>query len=214
LSRRPYAEVIARDWCRLQDHRHVEVRLANGLWIDNYYVPAGGDVPNPASNPKFAHKLQFLRAVTTHYRALAISGAHRAVDVRLGDDVASHGLGLRLLVGDLSVAPLQTDVWLHQKLKNTITHTKIEIAGLNKLCRAFEGVDLMRRLVPPDTPLFTWWSYRSREGVQSNRGRRLDHAWATPALAPRCTAITVAQENRGWVRPSDHAPVIVDLNLL
>ncbi len=205
LSRRPFAEVIARDWCRRQDHRHVEVKLENGLWIDNFYVPAGGDLPDAQKNPKFAHKLQFLAEMAAHYRAQTKSGSD--------GNTGAGGLRRRLLVGDLNVAPLQTDVWLHKKLKNTVTHTQVEIAALDEVSHAFDAVDLMRRFVPADTPLFTWWSYRSRDWTQNNRGRRLDHAWATPALAPHCTGMTVARETRSWRRPSDHIPVLVDLNM-
>jgi len=201
LSRQPFVEVIARDWCGRQDHRHVEVKLENGMWIDNYYVPAGGDVPDAAKNPKFAHKLQFLAEVAAHYRG--------SVTAKNGPAV----LGKRLLVGDLNVAPLQTDVWSHKALKNTITHTETEIAALNKVFSAFEGIDVMRKFIPAEEPLFTWWSYRSKDWTINNRGRRLDHAWATPALAPHCTALTVAAETRSWNRPSDHIPVLVDLDM-
>lgn len=201
LSRRPFVQVIARNWCERDDHRHVEVELENGLWVDNFYVPAGGDVPDPAVNPKFAHKMRFLDEMAAHYQAQ-----------NKADKKASPSAG-RVLVGDLNVAPLQTDVWSHTKLRRTITHTEVEIDALAAVQGAFGGIDLMRQFVAPDRPLFTWWSYRARDWTVANRGRRLDHVWGTPAAAAKCTAMTVAQETRSWSRPSDHVPVIVDFDL-
>ncbi|RAI30477.1 endonuclease/exonuclease/phosphatase family protein, partial [Rhodoplanes roseus] len=69
-------------------------------------------------------------------------------------------------------------------------------------------VDVMRRFVPPEEKLFTWWSYRSPNWEASNRGRRLDHIWAAADMAARAQGIKVIKEARGWERPSDHVPVI------
>jgi exodeoxyribonuclease-3 len=74
-------------------------------------------------------------------------------------------------------------------------------------------VDVMRRFVPENQKLYTWWSYRARDWKLSNRGRRLDHIWATPALAPAVRSMTVVEEARGWQQPSDHVPVIADFDL-
>ena len=64
----------------------------------------------------------------------------------------------------------------------------------------------MRRFVPPEEKLFTWWSYRSPNWERSDRGRRLDHIWVTPDLAPEATRLDVLKEARHWERPSDHVP--------
>ena len=71
-------------------------------------------------------------------------------------------------------------------------------------------VDVMRRHVPAEQRLYTWWSYRNRDWRASNRGRRLDHIWTTPALDGAAVSMTVAQETRDWQRTSDHVPVIAD----
>ena len=65
----------------------------------------------------------------------------------------------------------------------------------------------MRHHVPPEEKLYTWWSYRARDWQASNRGRRLDHIWATPELARLSRGIEVVREARGWQQPSDHVPV-------
>jgi exodeoxyribonuclease-3 len=113
-----------------------------------------------------------------------------------------------VLVGDLNVAPLETDVWSHKQLLKVVSHTPVETQGLERARRAGGWVDLMRRFVPPEQKLFTWWSYRSPDWTVNDRGRRLDHIWATPGLAGAATRMAVLREARSWERPSDHVPVI------
>ena len=48
------------DFCAKGDARHVAARLPGGVTLHNFYLPSGGDVPDPEANPKFAHKLAFL----------------------------------------------------------------------------------------------------------------------------------------------------------
>ena len=76
-----------------------------------------------------------------------------------------------------------------------------------------DWVDAIRHFVPEEQQIFSWWSYRARDWELSNRGRRLDHIWVTPALKDSLVSVAVVKEVRGWTKPSDHAPVIVDLNL-
>ncbi|MGB3626199.1 MAG: exodeoxyribonuclease III, partial [Henriciella sp.] len=61
--------------------------------------------------------------------------------------------------------------------------------------------------------LFSWWSYRNRDWGLSDRGRRLDHIWLSPALAPALRTAEVTREARGWETPSDHVPVSVDFEV-
>ena len=60
---------------------------------------------------------------------------------------------------------------------------------------------------------YTWWSYRALDWAASDRGRRLDHMWASPSLAPQATAHRVLEPCRGWERPSDHVPLILELEV-
>jgi exodeoxyribonuclease-3 len=61
--------------------------------------------------------------------------------------------------------------------------------------------------------MYTWWSYRNRDWKASDRGRRLDHIWVTPALKPALAAVHILKGARDWRQPSDHVPVIIDLTL-
>lgn len=193
VSRLPFLSTDKRPFCGKGDSRHCSVTLADGrndLIVHNVYVPSGGDVPDPAVNEKFAHKLAFLDEMTQWLRGPQTDRP-------------------AILVGDMNVAPLPTDVWSHKQLLDVVSHTPIETDRLEALRVAGGWVDAVRHFVPPDDRVFTWWSYRARDWQASNRGRRLDHVWVTRPLAPRLKEATVIPVTRGWKRPSDHVPVVV-----
>ncbi len=195
LSRLPLADGRAVSWCGSDDCRHVTARLPGGIELHNFYIPAGGDVPDPEVNPKFRHKLDMLEELAAWFAA------------RRGD-------GARLiLLGDLNIAPLKTDVWNHRQLLGVVSHTPVEVAALRRLQEGYGFVDAVRRVIPPERKLFTWWSYRARDWSASDRGRRLDHVWLAPALEGALRDAHVWREARGFEAPSDHVPVSVDLEL-
>ena len=199
LSRRPLHAIVPRDWCGRVDCRHIvaEIDVGSGERIElhNVYVPAGGDVPDPKTNAKFAHKLRFLREQAAWWEGQAKSGPPR------------------VLVGDLNVAPFETDVWSHKQLLDVVSHTPIETELLGTLLAAHDWIDVAREIVPEPTRMYTWWSYRNRDWKASDRGRRLDHIWVTPALKPALGAVHILKGARDWRQPSDHVPVVVDLKL-
>ena len=196
LSRLAFAATGTRAWCARADCRHAVAVLPCGIELHNIYVPAGGDIPDPEANPKFAHKLQFLDELTAWF------AAERAPEQQSGKAM--------IAVGDLNIAPLETDVWSHKQLLKVVSHTPVEVEKLGALQRAGGFVDAVRRFVPPEERLYTWWSYRNRDWAASDRGRRLDHIWVTPPLMAGLAAATVHREIRGWELASDHVPVMID----
>jgi exodeoxyribonuclease-3 len=119
-----------------------------------------------------------------------------------------------ILVGDLNIAPLEHDVWSHKQLLDVVSHTPIEVEKLTALQNSLNWVDAVRHFVPPDRKLYSWWSYRAADWNASDKGRRLDHVWVTPPLAPKLKGQTILRDARGWEpKPSDHVPVIVDLDI-
>jgi exodeoxyribonuclease-3 len=201
LSRLPFTLEERRDICGRGHARHLSVAF-NGasarkpFVLHNVYVPAGGDLPDPVLNEKFRHKLEFLEALASWVGGMTRKARNRMI-----------------MVGDLNVAPLPTDVWSHKQLLKVVSHTPAEVERLDRVQDSHGWVDVMRRHVPAEEKLFTWWSYRNRDWRASNRGRRLDHIWTTPSLDGAATSMTVLDEARDWPRTSDHVPVIADFEI-
>lgn len=192
LSRVPLENVGIKNWQDKEDCRHIFATLPSGAELHCVYVPAGGDIPDPQENPKFAHKLGFLDEMTAWWQQ-------------------KNGTP-QILVGDMNIAPLEHDVWSHKQLLDVVSHTPIEVEKLGALQKANAWVDAIRHFVPEDQKLYSWWSYRASDWEASNRGRRLDHIWVTPDLTKNLKAYEIVREARGWEpKPSDHVPVILEL---
>ncbi|MBM3597818.1 MAG: exodeoxyribonuclease III [Alphaproteobacteria bacterium] len=194
LSRIPLERGEDRSWCDRADSRHAIAMLPGNIELHNFYIPSGGDIPDPVQNAKFAHKLQFLDQVTDWL------GAERKRSRPM------------ILVGDLNIAPLECDVWSHKQLLDVVSHTPIEVEKLSRLQGTVEWVDAVRHFAPPPGKLYTWWSYRARDWLASDRGRRLDHVWVTPPLRKNLRSASVLRDARGWQRASDHVPVTIELD--
>lgn len=198
VSKSPLKDVTAEKFCGKDDCRHIAATLPGGVRLHNFYIPAGGDVPDPDENEKFAHKLEFLKD---------LAGMFEPRSKRK-----------EILVGDLNVAPREHDVWSHKQLLDVVSHTPVEVDLLNAAIKAGRWIDVAREAIPEPEKIYTWWSYRAADWRQSNRGRRLDHIWVTPALEKAALgqgreAFKVRDDCRGWERPSDHAPVALTLDL-
>ena len=194
ISKVPLTSVERRDFCDVGDTRHISTVFEAGskkVRLHNFYVPAGGDEPDRAVNPKFGHKLDFLEEM---------KGMHAEAE----DGISS------ILVGDLNIAPLENDVWSHKQLLKIVSHTPVETDGLKEVIQKGAWTDLMRQAIPEPEKIYTWWSYRAKDWSAANKGRRLDHIWSSRDLAPHLSGIEVLREARGWEKPSDHVPVIAE----
>jgi exodeoxyribonuclease-3 len=189
ISRIPMREDERFDWQDNGEARHVGVLLECGIRLENVYVPAGGDIPDRTLNPKFGQKLDFVERMTRWSEKLREP---------------------TLIVGDFNIAPLECDVWSHKQLLNVVSHTPVEVDALNRLKASHDWVDIGRRFVAAPERLYTWWSYRAQDWASSDRGRRLDHMWASPEVAKLATSHRVHEPCRGWSRPSDHVPLVTE----
>lgn len=194
VSRFPLTDISSRAFCDIDHARHVSAVVDFGhgpLSVHNFYIPAGGDEPDPLVNPKFKHKLDFLSELKTWF----------------GEP---HFASRQLICGDFNIAPHENDVWSHKQLLKVVSHTPVETETLDALLAGGHGwVDLVRKHIPHDQKLYSWWSYRARDWERADRGRRLDHIWSTADIAAHCTAAEILKPFRGWAdKPSDHVPVL------
>lgn len=176
--------------------RHISVVLklvSTSLILHNFYVPAGGDIPDPKLNEKFDHKLKFVDWMTEFFTE------------KVGQKT--------ILLGDLNIAPLPNDVWSHRQLLKIVSHTPIEIEKLSRLQKSLGFIDTHRIFVSENEKLYSWWSYRARDPLGSDKGRRLDHIWISPELKPYLQATEIHREFRSEKQPSDHVPIELVLNL-
>ena len=192
LSRLPLEDVGDKDFATLGHARHVAARLENGVTIHNFYVPAGGDEPDREKNIKFGQKLDYLTEMRDWFHAERPEKA--------------------ILVGDLNIAPREDDVWDHKKLLKIVSHTPVEVEHLGAAQDAGGWVDIIRKDIP-DGRLYSWWSYRAKDWDAADKGRRLDHIWATPDIANAGHSSRILRAARGWEQPSDHAPVFATFEL-
>lgn len=192
LSKLPLTDAGAEDFAALGHARHVAATLPNGITIHNCYVPAGGDEPDRAVNVKFGQKLDYLTQMRDHFHGLRPQRS--------------------ILVGDLNIAPREDDVWNHKALLKIVSHTPIEVEHLAQTMDAGCWVDVTRADIPTGQ-LYSWWSYRSPGWDEADKGRRLDHIWATPDIASAAYGSRILRGVRGWDQPSDHAPVFATFDL-
>ncbi|UWR22244.1 exodeoxyribonuclease III [Sulfitobacter sp. S190] len=192
LSKLPLEDAGSKDFASLGHARHVAARLENGVTVHNFYVPAGGDVADRAVNEKFGQKLDYLTEMRDFFHADAPQKS--------------------ILVGDLNIAPREDDVWDHKKLLKVVSHTPVEVEALAQTQDAGKWIDVTRQDIP-DGRLYSWWSYRARDWDAADKGRRLDHVWATPDISAAAHGSHVLRDARGWEKPSDHAPVFATFDL-
>lgn len=117
--------------------------------------------------------------------------------------------GESIIAGDFNVAPTDLDIYDPSRWRRKTHASAEERAGIEHL------VDLGLRDVTrehlPGPDVYTWWSYRPGQ-FERNRGLRIDLAMCSPATADRVRALEIDRAARAHERPSDHAPVVLDLS--
>ena len=162
-------------------------------------VPAGGfSIPDPRRNEKFDHKLHFLRGMEKFFAA-------RKAKKR--DPV--------ILVGDLNVAPLESDVWSHWQFAGRgEPHPGRDASCWARCRRPLNGP--MRRAIsfPPRKKSTAGGAIARATGKPRTGGRRLDHVWVSPGLADALRSQKIVKRMRAAGRKaSDHVPVIVEMDV-
>ena len=170
------------------EQKRVIAATVNGVRVIDLYIPNGQSV----GSDKYAYKLNWLAAL------------HRW----LGEELLRHEK--IVVLGDFNIAPADEDVHDPWEWEGKVLFSEPEKAAFHKLIE-LGFVDAFRRFPhPPKT--FTWWDYRMN-AFKRNRGARIDHVLVSPALAPRLAGALVDVGPRTLEKPSDHAPVLVSMDL-
>lgn len=166
--------------------RYIEAAL-EGATVACLYLPNG----NPAPGPKFAYKLAWFERLIAHASALHASGAPV------------------VLAGDFNVIPTERDVYKPERWVDDALFRPETRAAFRRLLD--QGwTDALRRL-HPDERIYTYWDY-FRNAWQRNAGMRIDHFLLSASAAGRLVAADVDRYVRAWQKPSDHAPVWIELS--
>lgn len=165
--------------------RWVEATVG-GVRVVSVYVPNGREL----DSEWYAAKLVFLAAAAERVRALAAGSTPLVV------------------AGDMNVAPTDLDVYDPAAFTGTTHTSRPERAALQALCDAGPLADPFRRL-HPDEPGYTWWDYRAGH-FHKGLGLRIDLALLSPTLAGRVTRAGIERPYRKGLKPSDHAPLVVE----
>ncbi len=189
LASRVGLEAVERGFRGPQRGAYAEARLigaiCGGVRIHSVYVPNG----RALDDPHYLFKLVWLERLRGHLQLME-------------GDVP------QVAVGDFNVAPADIDIYDPVRWRRR-THAsppeREAIAALVDLglCDVFRDRD-------PSPGLYTWWNYRSP--LEENRGMRIDLALVDHRVASRVSSTGVDRAERASERPSDHAPIWVDID--
>jgi exodeoxyribonuclease III len=170
------------------EQKRVIAATIDGTRVICVYIPNGQDV----TSDKYQYKLQWLAALQPYIRDQLAAHQHFA------------------LLGDYNIAPADADVHDPAAWAGQVLCTAPERAAF----QALEALGLRDsfRLFPQAEKSFSWWDYRMM-GFRRNLGMRIDHILLSPALAEKCVAASIDKAPRKLERPSDHAPVVAEINI-
>jgi exodeoxyribonuclease-3 len=167
--------------------RRVLAATFNTVRVINLYVPNGESV----TSPKYQYKLEWL----THLKHFL------AAELKQFSQV--------IVLGDFNIAPENSDVYDPIDWAGNVLFSEKERAALHDMLNL--GFKDCFRLMPQPEKSFSWWDYRLNS-FKRNRGLRIDHIFASTALASRCKQCYIDKIPRGWERPTDHAPVVAEFS--
>ncbi len=159
-----------------------------GIRIINAYIPNGQSV----DSDKFVYKLGWMKRMTAYLQRESTVYDHR------------------IFCGDFNIAPQDRDVWQPEMWKDKVLCTPQERTSFQSWIQT--GLMDAFRLHNEESDAFSWWDYRQM-GFANNHGLRIDHMLVTDSLAKASSRCLIDIKTRGLDQPSDHAPVVLDLDL-
>jgi exodeoxyribonuclease-3 len=175
----------------LDDQKRVITGVLNGIRIVNLYVPNGSEV----GSDKYVYKLRWLQVLREYLQALCRQASEQPQI---------------LVCGDFNIALEDRDIHNPKGREKHIMSSDHERAALQTVLE-LGFADVFRKFTE-EGGHFSWWDYRSGS-FQRNSGWRIDHHYLTPALYDRAIACTIDIAPRKLEKPSDHAPVVVELEV-
>ena len=166
----------------------VVTATCGGVRVTGVYVPNGRSL----DHDHYRYKLAWLARLRSHLQATAPPHGHAVV------------------MGDFNIAPADVDVYDPAKFVDATHVSGPERSALREI-EALGFVDVVRHRWPDVARLYSWWDYRAGDFHQG-RGMRIDLVLATPALAAATTWAVVDRNARKGQQPSDHAPVVIDVD--
>ena len=188
LSRKPLSDVVKNNPLFPDEQQRLIAGTCDNVRIVCAYVPNGQVV----DSEKYRYKLEWLNA----WRQW------------LEREKAAHPY--IVLTGDYNIAPDDRDVHDPKVWKDGILVSEPERAAFHALLET-GFVDAFRLFEQPERT-FSWWDYRQMAFVR-NRGLRIDHILLSGPLASRCRSCTIDKTPRTWKQPSDHTPVLAELDI-
>ena len=186
ISRHPITEVITDVPAFIDPQRRILASTVAGIRLINLYVPNGAAV----NSDKYLYKLNWLEQVTVFIQDQLMRYEHVAV------------------VGDFNIAPDDRDVHDPVAWEGSVLVSPAERAAFQSVLSL--GLQDSFRRFDQEENFFSWWDYRAA-GFRRNRGLRIDHVLLNYKLSELCTHSFIDKEPRKSERPSDHAPVWVEL---
>ncbi|CEK11800.1 exodeoxyribonuclease III [Legionella hackeliae] len=187
ISRHPISEVIK----ELPDFEDPQRRLLaatiGDIRLINLYVPNGSEIPSE----KYTYKLAWLQ------KTIAFIKQQLMLYPKL------------IVLGDFNIAPEDKDVHDPLEWQNSVMVSPAERQAFADLL-ALGLIDSFRKFAPEDKE-FTWWDYRAAS-FRRNRGLRIDHILLSSDLKEVCKGCSIDKVPRKWERPSDHAPVWIEIS--
>ncbi|MCC6574623.1 MAG: exodeoxyribonuclease III [Planctomycetes bacterium] len=170
-----------------EGHARLIEASIEGMQVFSVYVPNGAS----PEDEKFKYKLRFFKALRQHLASVAKPTSELVI------------------AGDFNVAPEERDVWNPKIAAKYVGFHPLEHAALKELTSW--GLKDSLRLHDQRAGQYSWWDYRTL-GFQKDEGMRIDQIWLTEPLAKRCTAASIDLWPRRLEKPSDHTPVICEID--
>ncbi len=171
-----------------QDQKRLISAEINGIKIINVYVPNGSSL----ESDKFEYKINWLSCLASFL------------------DEQEKKEELICLMGDFNIAPSNLDIHDPEKYEGGIMATRIERNALDNVLKG-RLIDSFR-IFEKNTGHWSWWDYRNN-AYELNKGWRIDHIYISKELTSKLKSCVIDSSPRANLRPSDHAPVMIDLNL-